>query len=128
MAGNSQPFPGVILDVFVIMPNHVHGIIHIDKYDGQSGVGATHESPLPLATHPPRPCGPKPQSIRAIIGSFKSAATKRIHAINGMSDIPIWQRNYYEHIIRDERDYQNILDYIETNPVNWEKDEVYTDL
>jgi len=45
-----------------------------------------------------------------------------------MSDIPIWQRNYYEHIIRDERDYQNILDYIETNPVNWEKDEVYTDL
>lgn len=75
-------FPGVILDVFVIMPNHVHGIIDIDKYDGQSGVGATHtrkplapcESPLPLATHSPRPCGPKPQSIGAIIGSFKSAA------------------------------------------------------
>ena len=80
------------LDEFVIMPNHIHGIVIIIE----SNVGATGRSPLPK--------GPKPKSIGAFVASFKSAVTKRINSIRGTLGIPVWQRNYYEHILRDEKD------------------------
>ena len=91
-------FLNVKLGVYVIMPNHVHGIIVINENaaatNSSPSVGARHASPLP-------PHGVKPKSIGAIVGSFKSAVTKRVgreHIATG-----IWQRNYYEHIIRDIR-------------------------
>ncbi len=59
-------------------------------------------------------------------GNLKSRATKRIWALPGMDRHPIWQRNYYEHIIRDEQAYQQIFQYIETNPFQWEEDEYYS--
>ncbi len=110
-------FDGVITDTFVIMPNHVHGIIEIERDDERSGVVATHASPLPLHFN-----GPVPGSIGAIVGSFKSAVTKRFHEMAKTPEIPLWQRNYHEHIIRDESDHRSIYDYIITNPLNWEKD------
>ena len=66
--------------------------------------------------------GVKPQSIGAIIGSFKSAVTKQLHQTKTIKQEKIWQRNYYEHIIQDENDYQQIADYITANPINWEYD------
>jgi len=76
---------------YVIMPNHVHGIIVIANND----VRAMHASPLRK-----RPRGVLPGSLGAIIGSYKSAVTKRIG--REMNETGIWQRSYYEHIIRDE--------------------------
>ena len=99
------------LDEFVIMPNHIHGIVIIIE----SNVGATGRSPLLK--------GPKPKSIGAFVAGFKSAVTKRINSIRGTPGMPVWQRNYYEHIIRSEKDLQNITDYIEANPSLWDEDD-----
>ena len=108
-------FSNVELGEFVVMPNHIHGIISI------TNVGATHASPLPIISN-----GPGSGSLGAIVGSFKSATSKRIHELTKSHDHRLWQRNYYEHVIRNERDHQAIYDYILANPGNWEKDNDYT--
>lgn len=120
-------FSNVALDQFIIMPNHVHGIILLNDDDR---VGATHASPVIVAhdhgraTHAsPLPPGPKPQSIGAIVGSFKSAATKRINLLRNSPAQPVWQRNFYEHVIRNDRDLAAIRDYIAGNPWNWADDD-----
>jgi REP element-mobilizing transposase RayT len=64
-------------------------------------------------------------SLGSIIGQFKSKVTKRLRELSGNSDLKIWQRNYYEHIIRNEFDLQNIRKYITLNPLKWEIDEYY---
>ena len=108
-------FPQAELDAFVVMPNHVHGIIVI------AGVGATHASPLPLSSDA-RPRGPQRQSVSSIVGSFKSAVTRRINEYRCTPGAPVWQRNYYEHIIRDEKSLNRIREYIVTNPMRWAVD------
>ena len=102
-------FPRVELDAFVVMPNHVHGIIVIMADDI---VGATHASPL-------HPRGPAPHSLGAIVGSFKSAVTRRINILRGTPGARVWQRNYWEHIIRNERVLNAIRRYIVYNPDRW---------
>jgi len=118
-------FSNVELGAHVIMPNHAHGIIVIHNDESASHavaaqhVGATQcVAPTPTIT---RPKGPKPKSLGAIIGSFKSAVSYRIH--KELNATGIWQRNYYEHIIRDEKDLQNKTDYIEANPSLWDEDD-----
>ncbi|MDI6767834.1 MAG: transposase [Bacteroidota bacterium] len=98
-------YPTIMLDEFVIMPNHVHGIIIIIN----DIVGARHASPLQR----------KHVSLGTIIGSFKSATTKRINEIRKTTSISIWQRNYYDHIIRNEKSLCRIREYIRTNPERW---------
>jgi len=112
-------FPNVELGAYVIMPNHAHGIIVIRNIDTPSNVGATHASPLRIPNSHPH--GAPPRSLGAIVGSFKSAVTKRIG--RELNATGIWQRNYYEHIIRDEKDLQNKTDYIEANPMLWDEDD-----
>ncbi len=133
--GIPSHFPQVELDAFVIMPNHVHGIIILN--DDHTYVGARHASPgfdgrvgptaraKGRATHasPLRGAGPKPRSIGAIVGSFKSAATKRINQSRDNPGVPVWQRNYYERIIREDRELDGIRRYIAENPARWEEDE-----
>jgi REP-associated tyrosine transposase len=82
----------------------------------QSGaVGARHASPL-------RPAGPAPQSLGAIVGSFKSAVTRELR-LRGLHDAtPLWQRNYYERIIRNEAELTRIREYIAANPMLWDYD------
>lgn len=100
-------FPNIKLDSFIVMPNHFHGIIQIKETGaGSTSTGSTKNQPLGV-----------------VIGSFKSAVTKRVHGLGLLVHERIWQRNYHEHIIRDELDYHRILDYIEQNPVNWLYDE-----
>ena len=112
-------FPHVLLDEFVVMPNHVHGILVImPTHD----VGATHASPLQNDDTPTRPRGPQPRSVASIVGSFKSAAAKRINEHRGTPGAPIWQRNYYEHIIRDDESLNLIRNYIADNPLRWQID------
>jgi hypothetical protein len=83
-------------------------------------VGATHASPLQLPTQQPRP---KRGSLGAVVGSFKSACTKRINEIRGTAGEPLWQRNYYEHIIRTAAALDSIRHYIADNPAAWAADE-----
>ncbi len=99
-------FPYIEVDSYVVMPNHVHGIII------NIGIGARHASPLQTEIQP----------LGVVVGSFKSAVTKYVHDLGWFINRRIWQRNYYEHIIRDEDDYQHITEYINNNPFNWEND------
>jgi putative transposase len=69
------------------------------------------------------PCGPKPASLGAIIGQFKSRVTKRLWKIPSLAQMPIWQRNYYEHIIRNDQDMERIWRYIESNSSMWADDD-----
>ncbi|MBI5081703.1 MAG: hypothetical protein HZB17_10420 [Chloroflexi bacterium] len=132
------------LDAYVIMPNHLHGIVVINN-DGGLTVGATGQSPLipttveasgrsPLATDvgahgraPLRADQPilhrKPRSLGSFIAGFKSATTKRLNLKRNTPSFAVWQHNYYEHIIRDEIDLNRIRAYIQHNPARWAEDE-----
>ena len=113
-----EHFPNVELGAYVVMSNHIHGIIvikdNITTTNSPLTVGARHASPL-------RSHGVKPKSIGAIVGSFKSAVSKRIAREHNATGI--WQRNYYEHVIRNHEDWDRIHWYIESNPSVWAEDE-----
>jgi putative transposase len=109
-------FPHVELDAFVVMPNHVHGIIILAPVGARHKVGAPHAVPPPFGK-------PVPGSIPTILRSFKSAVTKRINALREVPGAPVWQSNYYEHIIRYEREWGHIREYILNNPARWETNE-----
>ncbi len=109
----------VELDEYLIMPNHIHGIIMIHDYPGF--VGATRRV-APTTNRLRQPRGPKPDSLGAIIGQFKSRASKCLNNIRGTPGQPVWQRNYYEHIIRDERSLHRIQQYVDNNPQRWHLD------
>ena len=106
----------VELGAYVVMPNHLHGIVIINDSGNISTVGATGRSPL-------RPRGPKPKSLGAIIAGFKSSVTKRINTLHNSPGVPVWQRNYHDRIIRNEREMSRIWDYIESNPARWDDDD-----
>ncbi len=71
----------------------------------------------------PLPRGPKPASLGAVMAQFKSRVTKRLWKIPFLNGTPIWQRNYYEHIIRNEIDLEETREYIQNNPLKWLEDE-----
>jgi putative transposase len=106
----------VKLDYYVIMPNHFHGIFFIQNPDR-----ATHR----VAPTGRKPFGPASGSVGAIMGQFKSKATKRINELWKTSGARVWQRNYYEHVIRDDDDLNRIRQYIIDNPARWQEDENY---
>ncbi len=132
-------YPHVELDSFCIMPNHVHAVIMLN--DGRGGsIGEAPEShitisgnePLPdgTQTRPYRPGGAQTRPYMAlkrhplseIVRAFKSFSARRINALRRTAGIPVWQRNYYEHIIRNDDEHNRIQIYIESNPVNWMDD------
>jgi putative transposase len=106
--------PYVSLDLFVVMPNHFHGILFIDK-EAEGGTAR---------------CAPTirqfrmmiSESLPSIIRGFKSAVTRRINILRYVPGAPVWQRNYYEHVIRDEPSLKRIREYIVNNPLSWELD------
>jgi hypothetical protein len=79
--------------------------------------------PIGIAENLERFGKPIAGSIPTIVRAFKSAVTKRINELRTTPGLPIWQRNYYEHIIRNEKEFQEIESYILNNPLNWLKDE-----
>ena len=90
-------YPDVTVDKYVVMPNHVHAVIYVR--------------------------GEK-SNLTRVVGSYKSYVTKKIHETS--PDLRVWQTSFHDHIIRNERSYQNIWLYIDSNPENWEKDCFYT--
>jgi len=110
----------ITLDEFVVMPNHIHGIININI----DGVGAHGNVPL----HKPQieKFGKSTKnSIPTIVKLFKSTITKQINEIRHSPGVHIWQKNYYEHIIRDEIDLNRIRQYIQNNPLKWPEDKYF---
>lgn len=116
-------FTNLELGEWVIIPNHVHGILVITRGEASLDKLSSPFNKLIKDASPLRPNGTTPGSVGAIIQNFKSLTSRKINTQLGKSTELIWQRNYYEHVIRDEKDYQAIYDYILTNPQNWEKDE-----
>jgi REP element-mobilizing transposase RayT len=124
-AWNDLPnhYPHVSLDQFVVMPNHVHGIIVLSDVgadlksdhrhrDADVGVGL---KPAPTKRH----------ALSEIVRAFKTFSARRINEIRQTPGTSIWQRNYYEHIIRSEADYTRIAEYVIDNPRLWSEDSLH---
>lgn len=115
-------FPFVKLDEFIIMPNHVHGIIEIDN---PNNVETLHDN---VETQDfaslPNKFGPQSKNLGSIIRGFKIGVTKYANKNN----IPFkWQPRFYDRVIRNENELENIQIYIKNNAVNWGKDKYYID-
>jgi len=106
----------LVMDEFIAMPNHVHGIIVINN----PRRGTMHRAPTPIIEQFGKPVS---NSIPTIIRGFKSAVTTRINKMRNTPAIQVWQRNYYEHVIRNEIDLEEIREYIQKNPLKWLEDE-----
>ena len=100
---------GIELDEFVVMPNHIHGIVVINM------AGLKRAGLAPARTR----CHGLPEIVR----QFKTFSARRINALRKTPGVPLWQRNYYEHIVRNEEDYLRIAEYIINNPLTWGSDE-----
>ena len=129
----------VDLDAFVVMPNHIHGILilngennNIKKINNYS-VETLHATSLrnnimspdnttPLQNETMSKISPKPGSVSTIVRSYKSAVTK--HA-NRLGYTFAWQSRFHDHIIRNHRSFQQIREYIINNPVQWNKDKLF---
>ena len=112
------------LGEFVVMPNHFHGILVLRDDEGAASGTARREMPGTARRAPTGEQFGKPVagSVSTIVRSFKSAVTKCINEVRNTPGAPIWQRNYHEHIIRNEADYSNIAEYIANNPQQWAED------
>ncbi|MBI4000088.1 MAG: transposase [Candidatus Omnitrophica bacterium] len=107
-----ERFDTVKLDEFIVMPNHVHGIIAIvgapfmapNDHDGIANKGAINRAP----------------TLGEIIRTFKAVSTRQIH-LSGLNEFK-WQRNYYEHVIRNENELFKTRQYVQENPIKWELD------
>ena len=98
------------LDGYVVMPNHFHGIILVE------GRGVLQYAPTENVFRSPS------GTIGAVVRGFKSSVTKKINMMRSTTGAPVWQRNYYEHIIRDEEELNQVREYIVNNPLQWQFD------
>ena len=97
--------PNVQIDAYVVMPNHVHVILIISYRDAEAPkAAATFRSPA--------------RTVGAIVRGYKGAVTSQVNKLRG-TDEPVWQRDYYEHIVRNDADLKRVRRYIEANPARW---------
>jgi REP-associated tyrosine transposase len=109
-------FPGTCVEVFQIMPDHVHGIVEI-REPSRRGVQLN----IPTGDHFSR-ISPRKGTLGVIVRTFKAAVTTELKRVDKWSEDPFWQRGYHDHIIRDHIDRFFIEQYIELNPIVWELD------
>ena len=121
--------PQVTLDVFVIMPNHVHLLFtldwegHLDRDAPRRDVLQYVPTPSPTAEVGEQVGFRSPsQTVGAIIRGFKAATTRQINALRGTPGVPVWQGRYHDHIIRDAKDFEAHQGYILENPARWAED------
>jgi REP element-mobilizing transposase RayT len=106
-----EHFPGVSLDTWIIMPDHIHGILLFELSD-------TGEACLAPTT---QPTSDKLPTLGAVIGSFKATVTRDVRK-RGISNETIWQRGYYEHVLRNQVDLESAREYITQNPHRLEEE------
>jgi len=113
-------------DEWIIMPNHVHCVVIIED---RENLVDHRRGERPLAptstTQSSRPSGYAPRSLASFVTGFKTGVTKRVHELPDHRQTTVWQRNYYERIVRDENALQHIRAYIAGNPQVWEQDDYY---
>jgi REP element-mobilizing transposase RayT len=116
----------VVLDEFIVMPNHVHGIVFLDQHvstathrNVEDRVGAHGNAPSPVASR-------RPKSLSTFVSGFKASTARQINNVRGTPGAQVWQRNYHDRIIRDDAELDRIRAYIAANPENWRNDEYYT--
>ncbi len=117
-------FQNAGLDEFRVMPNHLHGIVCVESV-GAGLALPIHKSGFSLPDNEPKAekGGPRPApTLGDIVCVFKSKATVHVNRLRNRAGSPVWQRNYYEHIIRSEDELNRVRQYIISNPVKWEED------
>ena len=114
----------VNLDEWIVMPNHFHGIIVLADKPCR---GVSRNAPTVNSDIQPINCEPKRKPLGRLIGVFKTVSTKNINIICGTPGAKVWQRNYYEHIIRNETSLNKIRQYIVNNPLSWQNDQLHPD-
>ncbi|HSW64498.1 MAG TPA: transposase [Dissulfurispiraceae bacterium] len=142
--GLPDRFPGICLDEFIVMPNHMHGIIVIiDVGAGLAlpvdakitvGAGLALHDPMSTVGHKQQgvhkqqgAASSAPTTLGDVVRAFKSIAAINVNRLLNLSGRPVWQRNYYEHIVRNEAELDKIRKYIADNPFNWGTDENYNE-
>jgi len=113
-----EHFPFVILDEWTLMPNHLHAVLFLEE---TSGRGVQLNAPTRDSSNHFSAISPRAGSLALVIRTYKAAVTSGCRK-EGRDDFG-WQRNYYEHIVRDERSLDRIREYIASNPFTWEHDE-----
>ena len=118
--GLTARFPSLLLDAFVAMPNHVHGVVVLDQSDRRFSAAAR--------SGPDGPRTPELPTLGEVVGAFKSTTTvhySRQVVQNGWQPfrVRLWQRNFYERIIRNRRELDAIRQYIAENPLKWHLDQ-----
>jgi putative transposase len=121
-----RPYVELYEDEFVVMPNHAHGIIWIVDEVGirrrrvpDWAEQRTGQRPVPTVESFGKPVK---GSIPTIVRAYKSAVTYAVNSAQNIRGAVLWQRNYYEHIVRNDRELNNIGWYIVNNPFNWQLD------
>ncbi len=97
-----ERFPGIDVDEMTVMPNHIHGVLFL---------GDALTPPLSV---------PKATNLAGVVRAFKSITARHVNVLLGRGDRPVWQRNYYEHIVRNDEELNRIRQYILDNPANWD--------
>ena len=113
-----QHFCAVELDVSVVMPNHIHGVILLGTERTKCPCPPTH-------TQPNRRGEVSSPTLGQIVAYFKYQSTKYVNQYRDIAGTQIWQRNYYDHVLRDDIDLQRIRQYIRDNPMQWELDPLH---
>lgn len=106
----AEQYPYVVLHEFVVMPDHIHGIIEINR-DCVAVIATGHDLPLSQM---------KIKSLSELMGAYKTGVSKQIH-LTGYNEFK-WQRSFHDHIIRDDESYERIANYILNNPTKWQGD------
>ena len=110
----TEHYPYINLDCWILMPNHLHGILHIKPHILPNDCrGGSRTAPTSGII--------KIKTLGRLIGAFKTVSTKKINQIRNTPGSKIWQRGFYEHIIRNEREYYAFHQYIIDNPIRWNK-------
>ena len=94
-------FHGVNVGAYTVMPNHLHCIIVIDRPE----------------------CNGQFTTLSSVMGLYKSGVARRIHLLH--PQMTVWQKSFYDHILRNDAAYREVLGYMEENPLKWELDEYY---
>lgn len=125
----------VILDEWVVMPNHLHAILVLVEPEvdtaapsatgraaGRAATAGAVLTTLDVLSTPVQPRGANAGSVGAIVGTFKSLVTRAANVVRRTPGGIIWQRGYYDHIVRNERELNAIRQYILDNPIRWAED------
>ena len=97
-------------DEWILMPNHFHAIVLIESEEGGSRRGGSQAALFPTRT------------LGTIVNAFKTVSAKGLNQLRGAPGMPVWQRNYYEHIVRTEGELERIRAYIRENSAKWDED------